>query len=149
MGGYGLSGWGDPWVVTNDAFDALLNNTCAVYRITGNSLNSYGNALRLPFLIAEGIPCRISALGGRSPHPGAEYKVQKQLPITDYKIFMRQQHFVIDPAKSIVLESRLFNIKSVLAERYRDNNAVHHLEIFVEEVLPSLFTPTPVRSMPV
>lgn len=144
-GGYGnnSSGWGDPLVTVFEPFDALLNHSCAVYRVRGGSVNSYGIPDESPVLLLDNIACRISAEGGRSPQPGVEYKVQKQLPKGTYKIFMRPQTIEITPAHSIALEGRWFNITSVLKERGRDNPTVHHLEIFVEEILPSNFTLTP------
>lgn len=144
-GGYGnnSTGWGDPFVPVSDPFDALLSNLCAIYRATGGNINKYGHCDLTPFLIQDGIPCRLSALGGRSPTPGQEFVLAKQIAKVDLKIFMRPQAFEITSANSVVLESRWFNITSVLAERGRDNTVVHHLELFVEEVYPSTFTPPP------
>jgi len=143
--GYGQSGWGDPLVTTPDPFDNLLNHVCDIYRITGGSVDKYGQPVQFPVRIAATVPCRISSEGKSNPTPGDEYKTAKEVAMGHYKVFMREQEFQVHPALYLVIESRWLNILSVNAQRARLNDTIHHLECRVEEVLPSFFTPPPVQ----
>jgi len=134
--GYGSSGWGDPLIYTPDPFDALLTHFCGIYRPTGGNVNKYGISDQHKLLVQDNIPCRLSTIGGRSPHSGREFQVSKELAIADYKLFMRPQQFAITPTNWAMLEGRSFNIISALELRQKDNPEIHHLELFLLEIQP-------------
>jgi hypothetical protein len=134
--GYGSSGWGDPLIYTPDPFDSLLSNVCGIYRIKGGNLDKYGIADHSLILIQDNIACRLSTLGGHSPHPGMEWRAIKELAIADYKLFLRPQSFDITPSNWAMVEGRSFDIVSALELRQRNNPDIHHLELFLREVQP-------------
>src|ERR1700745_3353084 len=119
-----------------DPFDTLLTHVCAIYRIKGGSPYKHGIFDHSMILVLDNIACRLSTLGGRSPHPGMEWRAIKELAIADYKIFMRPQSFGITPSNWIMLEARSFDIGSAMEIRQRENPTLHHLEIFVRELQP-------------
>jgi hypothetical protein len=134
--GYGSSGWGDPLIYTPDPFDSLLNHSCAIYQKKGGNLDKYGISDQSLILVADGIACRLSTLGGSSPQPGQEFRVIKELAIAAYKLFLRPQAFDITPSNWVAVEDRYFDITSALELRQRNNPDIHHLELFLREVQP-------------
>jgi hypothetical protein len=119
-----------------DPFDTLLSHVCSIYRIKGGNPDKYGIVDQTQILVLADVPCRMSTLGGRSPHPGTEWRVLKQLAIADYKILMRPQAYNITPSNWVTLEQRSFDIVSSMEIRERTNPYIHHLEIFVREIQP-------------
>ena len=56
--------------------------------------------------------------------------------MADYKVFMRQRTIPLNETNWLRIETRLFNIISVIAVRDRFSE-IHHLEVYVEEIMPS------------
>jgi len=128
--GWGLSGWGDPLVITNDAFDGLLTDTASIWRRTGGTIDKYGIANPTLLMVEESVPCRISTQGA-----GREFKVGEEIAIADYEVFMRPRAYTLTETHWLMIEMRTFDIISALAVRNRWSE-INHLQVYVREVMP-------------
>jgi hypothetical protein len=86
--------------------------------------------------VEESIPCRLSTHGA-----GKEFVDPKQVAVEHWIIFMRPRAYRVSEVYFLIMEDRFFQIISVLDPREHDSTIVHHLEIFVDEVMPSDVVP--------